>query len=39
MTSGACGCKSGTQYNPTVPCQVTYQMADAGSLVNVMLLP
>ena len=35
----ACGCKTGGQYNPTMPCQVTYQQADAGSLVNVTLLP
>jgi hypothetical protein len=34
-----CGCKSGGQYNPTVPCQITYQKADAGSLVTVSLLP
>jgi hypothetical protein len=34
-----CGCKSGGQYNPTVPCQITYQKADAGSLLNVVLLP
>jgi hypothetical protein len=38
-TPGSCGCKTGTQYNPTVPCQVTYQQADAGSLVNVALVP
>ena len=38
-TPGSCGCKSGTQYNPSVPCQITYQQADAGSLVNVALLP
>jgi hypothetical protein len=36
---GSCGCKTGTQYNPTVPCQSTYQKSDAGSLVNVALLP
>lgn len=35
----ACGCKTGGQYTPTVPCQVTYQQADAGSLVNVALVP
>ena len=35
----ACGCHAGGQYNPTVPCQITYQHADAGSLVNVTLLP
>jgi hypothetical protein len=37
--SGSCGCKSGTQYNPTVPCQITYQQADAGSQLSVALLP
>ncbi len=35
----ACGCKTGSQYNPTVPCQITYQKADAGSLVNIALVP
>jgi hypothetical protein len=39
MTPGSCGCKTGTQYNPTVPCQITYQRADAGSILNVLLLP
>lgn len=34
-----CGCKPGGQYNPMVPCQITYQKADAGSLLNVALLP
>jgi len=34
-----CGCHIGGQYNPIVPCQITYQQADAGSLVNVTLLP
>jgi hypothetical protein len=38
-TPGSCGCKAGSQYNPVPPCQVTYQKAGAGSLVNVMLVP
>jgi hypothetical protein len=38
-TPGSCGCKTGTQYNPSTPCQVTYQQSDAGSLVNVALMP
>jgi hypothetical protein len=38
-TSGSCGCKSGSQYNPSVPCQITYQRGGAGSLLNITLLP
>jgi len=35
----ACGCHSGGQFAPTVACQITYQQVDAGSLINVELLP
>lgn len=38
-TPGSCGCKSGTQYNPTVPCQITYEAPDASSFINVTLVP
>jgi hypothetical protein len=34
-----CGCKLGGQYAPAVPCQITYQQADAGSIVVVALVP
>ena len=34
-----CGCHAGWQYNPDVPCQITYQKADAGSVVNFQLVP
>jgi hypothetical protein len=34
-TSGSCGCKSGTQYNPSVPCQESFAR---GSVVTVALV-
>jgi len=34
-TPGSCGCKSGTQYNPTVPCQESFAR---GSVVTVALV-
>jgi len=33
--AGSCGCKSGTQYNPTVPCQESFAR---GSVVTVVLV-
>lgn len=36
---GSCGCKAGSQYKPAVPCQATYQRADAGSTLTVELRP
>jgi len=38
-TPASCGCKSGTQYNPTVPCQATYQQSTTGSIVTMSLTP